>query len=267
MAGRTRIPAAASALVAVPVIALMLLRPARLLRAAAGTLLPAVCLGLGASFMRRSLLRRPGLALGARTLLPSVIPVLPATMPLLTITALSAILLAILLLSRGRACALLRLAVLVRPVAAVPAIASSMRPAVMRTPASTFRLWPAETPDLFKFGLRAFALGGSLLNGCVSIRRRQMSLGGSIPLWPSGQAFAAGLLFASVRRRRFGLNIADVRRNIIVRLGGPGSGFLRHRCNAARRFFGSGRLFRGLRNIVVRRQRFVSSLLRSRRGY
>ncbi len=239
MAGRTRIPAAVSALVAGAAIAPMRLASALLLRAAAArTLLGAVRLGRSASFLLRTLLLRPGLTLGIGPLMPSLIAVAGATaaaaMPLLARGALglgrSVILLAILRLALRRrgigAVARRTRTVLVRPGATLAVFASAMRPAMMRPSAGSafgpleLGLRPAETPDFLEFGIGAFAWRGFGLSGCLSICMRGCRSGGI--RGPGGCAFATG----SVRLRRcgFGVSLARSRRNIVVRFDGSGAG-------------------------------------------
>ncbi len=215
MTGRTGVTAAAAALLVMAAGALMLLRPARLLLSgAAWVLLRAIRLRLGASIMllRSLLLRRPALALGARALmLPSAITVLAAAMPRLAIAGLSLILLAILLRLRLRrigALAWRTRAVLARPVAAFPPVASPLRTPVMRpSGARTFGalelgLRPAEAPDFLEFGFGAFALRGF----GVSRGLRLLRFRSGIQALPGAFAFAARSF--GLRWRSFRINLA-----------------------------------------------------------
>ena len=202
--------------------ALLLLRPARLLLSGAAWMRPrAIRLGLGASIMllRSLLLWRPALALGARALmLPSAIAVLAAAMPLLAIAGLSLILLAILLLRlwlrRIGALARRTLAVLARPVAAFPPVASPLRTPVMRpSGARTFGaleigLRPAEAPDFLEFGFGAFALRGFGLSCCLRVRRRLLRFRSGIQALPGAFAFAFAARSFGLRWRSFRVNLA-----------------------------------------------------------
>ena len=219
MAGRTGVTAATAALLVMADGALLLLRSARLLLSGAAWMRPrAIRLGLGASVMLlRSLLRRPALALGAGALmLPSAITVLAAAMPLLAIAGLSLILLAVLLLRlwlrRIGALARRTLAVLARPVAAFPPVASPLRTPVMRPSgarifgALEIGLRPAEAPDFLEFGFGAFALRGFGLSCCLRVRRRLLRFWSGIQALPSAFAFAAGSF--GLRWRSFRANLA-----------------------------------------------------------
>ena len=184
MARGTRIPvpvaAAGAALIAVAAVALMRLGATLLVCATAWTLLRAVSLGLrSAGILLRPLLLRPALTLGVGPLLPSMAGVMAAALPLLPVAARGLVLRPILRLAwlgSGGTVARRTRTILVRTLGAVAAVASRVRPAVMRPPACrTFGplelgLWPPEAPHFLEIGLGAFALCSAGLSDCLSVR-------------------------------------------------------------------------------------------------
>ncbi len=129
-------------------------------------LLHGIRFGLGAGFgLRNCLLLRPALVSGASALMPPLIAGLAAAMALIAIAPLGLFFWPVLCLAGCRICtvSLLPRAILVGPVTALAAVASSLRTPVMRPSAArTFGtlelgLRPAEAPDFLEFGLSTCA--------------------------------------------------------------------------------------------------------------